>query len=432
MKILYNNKILKDILICTFLFTLVLLCIYLNTACAADALPGNNLNNVVSKFKESVSSFGVNLQGYARKLFFILLGISFVWKMGMQFVQGQVELNSIFASLFQFTFIGGFFLWLINSSNDLLFNAMKEFSNFATAVGGSKDASPSSMISYAYQYAVDLAKIAFGSTNGGGWEGLKQFFTGGAASIFLSILGIILMLFVAGFVGCIFVITGFNMMMVNLTLYFTMYVGIFVMGFAGSSVTRDIAINYLKGVVATAVTYFGMIIAASVCFKFLNSMVSDLVTSMNNAQPEDQISAGLSLLIASYAMYLIISKMPPLIGALIGGGTWQAGLKDVGVGSGAALNMATKTGIAAAGLGVASMALAGGAVKGAKNNGLGATAMGGMKGLAGMVVNGMSGGNAGKAYNFMKSAGATARSMYGGSGGGSGNLQDQAQDLASK
>ena len=111
----------------------------------------------------------------------------------------------------------------------------------------------------------------------------------------------------------------------NIEFVFMAYVGIFILGMAGSSWTRDTAISYLRKLLGIALSYFGLLMICNIGFMVLQSSASSLFTIFED--PESHIGNRLEAQVVMLIIFLLLAKLvnaiPNTLSSLVGGGASQ-------------------------------------------------------------------------------------------------------------
>lgn len=107
MSIVY--RVLSKNTIFLLIFILINL-IFIDIACAE--VPANVLNRTADDFKVAMASWDQSVRNAASYLFYALLTISMVWRLGMMAIKGG-QINDLFIDLIRTIMIAGLFTWLV-------------------------------------------------------------------------------------------------------------------------------------------------------------------------------------------------------------------------------------------------------------------------------------------------------------------------------
>ena len=107
MSIVY--RVLSKNTIFLLIFILINL-IFIDIACAE--VPANVLNRTADDFKVAMASWDQSVRNAASYLFYALLTLSMVWRLGMMAIKGG-QINDLFIDLIRTIMIAGLFTWLV-------------------------------------------------------------------------------------------------------------------------------------------------------------------------------------------------------------------------------------------------------------------------------------------------------------------------------
>ncbi len=306
-----------------------------------------NTDSIVDTFKAQTASWSGVLQPYAENLFWILAFIQFSWAMITLAFRGNDLGEWVTVIVNQILFIG-FFYWLlqnITSFGKAILNSFKIAGE--SAVGVSLE--PSKV----FNSGLDIVTKMLNAVSA--WSPIDSL-----AMIISSIVVI----------ACFAIITAFTILAL-VEGYFVIYAGVLMMGFGGSSWTKDYAVKTLQYAVSVGAKIFVLALLLGV----LNGIMSKWVSQFNAEKNLDII-----LIIGCSLVFVALVKIiPELIQGIING---------TSPGSGQALTSTIKSAVAAgigaaagaAGVGMAAQgagALASEQLKTAQANGTGPTSTAG-------------------------------------------------------
>lgn len=326
-----------------FLIALAIIFVWMciNTAFAEsvsdiDIAPTGGINMLITRFTTALKAIQSSFQNGARNLFLGLTLIAIVWSYGQLLIKGG-ELNTVFFELVKTIMTVGFFWWLINDCADILFTIFKKFGEWGEGTGVSvKDASD--IINKGTSICLKMLDVPSMGFN------LAKFVS--------AIVGLVFSIFV--FITCIFL--AINMIILEIEFYFFCYIGIFVLGTAGSNWTRDSSIAYLKKLIAYSVQYFATLVMAGIAFSILTNYTNEVDALARAGQVQKMFLSMLTVL----GVFLVITKtqqvIPQAMAGLFGGGG-SGGYDAAGIGAKAALGATAAVGgavLKAGGAGVGS------------------------------------------------------------------------------
>jgi len=331
---------------------------------ADDKIKMDYLDRILGAFNTQAGKWETILKEAATWLFYTLGTISLVITFGLMAVR-KAEKGELFAELVRFILFFGLFKWLLDNGSKFSRTIIESLSQLAVNAtdtpgmtqefGKSLGASPSAIIDRGF----NLFQKVLGSIDLWPTDIALKLFT----------------LFVAVGVLIMFCLIAVNMLLLMATAWVQIYAGVFLLGFGGSRWTQDIAINYYKSVLATGLEIMTIILLMGIAYGFItefantiNASGKDLSVSsisiplpvipsipiVTNKESPD-IAAISSVLIATIILYLLSSKIPPMVANMVGGGV-SAGTGSTSVGFG---TLGSAIGMAGSAVGIGMSAVAG-------------------------------------------------------------------------
>lgn len=324
---------------CIYLLLAVLLIASVNYNCAFAAenatAPSSGMNDFSKDLITMLKSFSESFQKGAQNLFLGLAVIAIVWSFGQLAIKGS-ELNNFFFEMLKVTLTIGFFWWLITDFSDVLGTLFEKFGQWGVKVANLKKSGPADIVNAGTDVALKLMNP----------EGSVFNLTKFCASIIGIFFGIFIVVFS--------IFMAMNLIIYEVEFLFFTYVGVFVLGTAGSSWTRDSSIAYIKKIIAYSVQYFSCLVLLGMCLGIVEKYADNISSYINDGEFGKLVLAELNIL----AIFLITSKVsqaiPQALAGLFGGGS-SAGYDAGGIAGKVA------GGIAGAGLSAAAGALGAGA-----------------------------------------------------------------------
>lgn len=312
----------------------VLLILISTQAQAAPLDSAGLLDDILNRFANVASTWAGTIQNYATWIFWSLAVISMVWTFAMMAMQGE-GLSAALAEVVRFFAVLGFFFYLLKNGPAISVDIQDSLRQLAANASGlSKSFSPSGIVDIGFDIVsrvVDQSSI---------WSPAD------------STVGLIL----AGVILCVLALVGVNMLLLLITGWILSYGGIFLLGFGGSRWTSDIAITYFKTVLGVALQLFTMVLIVGIGKSFIDqyyqAMGADAV----------QMKSMFVMLVASIVLLVLVNKVPPMVGSIVGGASMQG---IGGFGAGALIGAAAAAGAAIATAGAAAAAGAANAAGGA-------------------------------------------------------------------
>lgn len=314
-----------------FLIALAIIAVWLciNSAFASgeDSVkiaPTATINSLIENFTSKLEGIQNIFQNGARNLFLSLAVIAIVWSYGQLLIKGG-ELNTIFFELVKTIMTVGLFWWLINDCADLLFTLFKKFGEWGGKQTNFGVHSAADVINQGSSIALNLLSVEGGIFDMAVWVA--------------SVIGLVFGIYV--FVTC--VILGVNIIILEVEFYFFCYIGVFILGTAGSEWTKDSSIAYLKKLIAYSVQYFSTLVVAGIAF----SAMEKYTEQVNKMTSANDVSGTCLAMLSLLGIFLVISKVqqtiPQALAGLFGGGS-TGGYDAAGIGAKTALGTAAAAG----------------------------------------------------------------------------------------
>ncbi|SFL43191.1 type IV secretion system protein TrbL [Nitrosomonas aestuarii] len=295
------------------------------------------LDQVVQKFHGKVKTWQNVIQGAAERLFWSLVLISMVWTFGMMLLR-KADIGEFFAEFTRFIIFTGFFFWLLTN-----------------AVSGHNIAG--TIISSMQQLGSSAASLSGGTSHSSimdvGFMILNQAWSNFSILDPLdSFIGFIMSLAIL----VILAVIAVNMLLLLISSWVLLYAGIFLLGFGGARWTTDIAINYFKVVLGIGIQLFVMLLIVGIGSDLLASFHSKMSKNVLNYE---ELSV---MLIFAIALWVLISKLPPLVSGIVTGSSIGSAGGIGGYSAGSFMPVVGATaGVAAGAVGMAGAGMAMGA-----------------------------------------------------------------------
>ena len=277
---------------------LLLLSCFLFADPAAAAQSSGILTNITNDFQAAASSWRATILNYAEVLFWGLGIISLVYTTGVLFLDGA-DIQRFFAHFIRFIMFFGFFLFLLRNGpyiGGTLIDSMLQIGAQATGTGAT-DASGFMDIAFdIFDKILDSLSI---------WSpGL---------SILACLMAILLLLILS--------IIAANLTIEYCAAWILLYAGCFFLGFGATKWTSDMALNYFKAVLGSAVRLCSMIMILGIAASIVNTVAASMAASLN-------MKDCATLLITAIIVLAIMNKVPSMVANMVGGGKHGCRLND--------------------------------------------------------------------------------------------------------
>ncbi|HLX53628.1 MAG TPA: type IV secretion system protein, partial [Aquella sp.] len=269
---------------------------------------GGILDDILLQFGNAATSWQNTIEPIAKKFFFILFGMEFMWQLAVKKVfAGDIEKLWVF--FFTRTVLCFFFAkYLINIE---MYRGIIEFlSGLGSSIGGfslnmkpgsgMNTLGPSAVISN-FSCMADMIHTATDQT------GMLDYIT---LKIVLAIIQVIL------FIVLIFI--AYYLMQIMLQAYLIVYAGFLFAGFAGSAWTKDYWQRYISTTISVGIKFFVVCLLMGV----LNAQMKSWATDINQAMNSDlTILASVILRVCATAIIisLAIWQLPEWLASALSG-----------------------------------------------------------------------------------------------------------------
>jgi type IV secretion system protein TrbL len=313
----------------------------------------NVLDSIIELYRNTASNWRGSILDAATRLFWILVGIDFIWT-GFNLALQKADFSQIVAELIKrIMVIGFYYALLINSGTwtQAIIDSFRTLASNANAASGlSGGISPSNIFDLGIRIASQLTEQVSFSEIG---ESVGR--------VIISIIILISFALIAGF-----------LLVALIELYIALNAAIILLGFGGSRWTSDYALKYLTFVLSSGMKIFVMQLLIGIGQSFILTMN----TNYNGNMTQTLILLGVSIVLC-----LLVKQIPDYIQSIVAGvSPGSAGNALVAAGSaagGAAIGAATG---GAAVMEAAKLAQAGG------STGVGGTLLGAAKNLGGAAL----------------------------------------------
>lgn len=291
-----------------FLSMAVLLLVFLCGTAFADTQPGGVLETVIDRFQTQSRLWVTHIKDYARTLFFALVLISMVWNFG-QLVFRYANIAEFFAEFIRFLVFTGLFLWFLENAPLISEAIIESFWQMSSKASGSSVMSPGEIVSIGYAIVIKaFQNLSFLNPQ----------------SLGLMILALVIM--------ALLCTIAVNMLLIIVSAWILAYAGVFFLGFGGSRWTSDMAVNYLKTVLATGASMMTMLLLVSLGENILGEYYQNL--SLNGDKTTDEM---LVMFIVALTLFLLVEKLPPMVAGIVTGASIGMSTGVGAFGAGAAM-----------------------------------------------------------------------------------------------
>lgn len=279
-----------------FFFVIFLFCHFV---AFADVPNQGALDQILNIYVNSAATWESLLQRYAERLFWILVLIDLVL-LAINLSMNPGEFSSFTANLVRKVLVIGFFYALIQPASPIYGPKIAKvivssFQVAANSLNTSLVATPSGIFGMGFNLMVKIFD--------------KISFLHPGDSLGYIIAGYIIMI--------VFALIAAMLLLVTVQMYITIYAGVILLGFGGSSYTRDIAIMYLKSALSTGTKLFIMLLITTLAVDIINNWITAF---------SDVTFKQLGLFIGVSVVLLALTKViPDMVASMINGMSYGSG-----------------------------------------------------------------------------------------------------------
>ena len=278
----------------------LLLLVFAPQAAAADRTAAGFLTGIENQFMAEAREWANPIMKYAQRLFYLLALITLLWQFIPLFINGfKGDIGDAFAPLLRWVISTGFFYWLLEHSSDHAVAILSTFRKMGGELSSQGDLNPSAIIDIAL-YIVGVSGDAM------------------AKAGFTDRLAAIPMHFAAIGTAAILALIAAQVLVILCGAWIMAYAGIIVVGFGGSSFTREMAISYYKHMLGIGLHIMTLYLIVGIGVSQITTMAKALKQG-GNAAPS--LSDAIMVLMSSLILYVLTSRVPPMVAGLASGGT---------------------------------------------------------------------------------------------------------------
>src|SRR4051812_41387123 len=319
------------------------------------AAVGGSLDTIVDKFKEATSQWESAIKKAAISLFWILAAIEFaVTALFLALAGGGFQ--NLAAEIVKRILVVGLFFFILDQGPTIVDAVIKSFRQLSQSAGG-VGFRPSNIFNAGVLVAQKLADNV-------------SFWTDTSKSLGLLIAALVVVICFA-LIAAIVIVTTVEM-------YIVTYAGIILLGFGGSTFTKDYAVKYLTYAVSVGLKLMVMGLVVSIGQTIITSTASNF---QNQSNTEVYIVVGVAIVLLAVTKALPSMLQSIVVGSSVGSNTTLPAAGGAAVGAGAAGLSAVAGGAAV--LGAAARG-SGGSVPVMAGRAMGAVAGAAFNRLAGM------------------------------------------------
>lgn len=297
---------------------------------AGPVLAQNALDEITNLYRDNTAAMGASLRNYAIGLFALLATLEFAWSFTRLALRGG-DFGDFMGEFVTRLMTILFFYWLMTSSGEIataIVNSFREAGNTAAqSGGGSGGMRPSDIWNAGATMADQIMSTEVG---------LQDIPKG----IALMIAGIVMV--------CVFAILAALMIIALVESYLVMAAAVLLMGFGGSSWTKDIAIKTLTYCVSVGAKLFTIQIIVGLA----EAMIRGWLDGLNGGAFAEDMRMVCEILGASVVMLALAFTVPSIVQSMINGSS-MASANPVGAAAAAVAGGVVGAGAMAIGGGMA-------------------------------------------------------------------------------
>lgn len=251
------------------------------------------LSNFQNIIKNHINSWADVLQGYSMNLFIILAGIALIVNIILIILEsgGGIDINKIMSFVIKFSFVTGFFFFLLQNGLDFANDIIDYFikiGNDSLGYGTDDKGAVENILNSIYS----IWKAATGKFSV--WK-THEYIAG---------------VFLAAFIVIILAIILGNYLVEVASSFILVYSGYIVLAFGATQWTREWVINYFKAVLGIGLKILTLMFLIGITLEFLELQISMFKNGFH-------ITNGITILITLFIMQMIMNKVPDAVAALV-------------------------------------------------------------------------------------------------------------------
>lgn len=253
------------------------------------------LSNFQNIIKSHITNWADVLQGYSMNLFIILAGIALIVNIILIILEsgGGIDINKIMSFVIKFSFVTGFFFFLLQNGLDFANDIIDYFikiGNDSLGYGTDEKGAVENVLNSIYSIWNAATKEL------SGWS-IAEYI----ASVFLAVFIIIILAIILG-----------NYLVEVASSFILIYSGYIILAFGATQWTREWVINYFKAVLGIGLKLLTIIFLIGITLEFLELQISMFKNGFH-------ITNGITILITLFIMQMIMNKVPDAVAALVSG-----------------------------------------------------------------------------------------------------------------
>lgn len=251
------------------------------------------LSNFQNIIKNHINSWADVLQGYSMNLFIILAGIALIVNIILIILEsgGGIDINKIMSFVIKFSFVTGFFFFLLENGLDFANNIIDYFikiGNDSLGYGTDDKGAVENVLNSIYSIWNAATKEL------SGWSIAEDI-----ASVFLAVFIVIILAIILG-----------NYLVEVASSFILIYSGYIILAFGATQWTREWVINYFKAILGIGLKLLTIIFLIGITLEFLELQISMFKNGFH-------ITNGITILITLFIMQMIMNKVPDAVAALV-------------------------------------------------------------------------------------------------------------------
>lgn len=255
------------------------------------------LSNIQKILYNHLTTWTAIIKEYAINIFLILAAIYLVVRILMMLLEdaGAIDISKILGFITKFTFITGFFLFLLENGVKLassIVNSFIQIGNRALGYSSTTQGTVDEILSAGYKF----------------WEAVNH---SGASPMNIPVYILTFLLGLIIFILIIIIVANYIVEVASA--WILVYAGYFVLAFGSTEWTRETVISYFKAVVAIGLKILTLMLLISISIELLNHHIKYFEVhgyTVNN---------GITLLVAVIILVMIMNKVPDAVAALVSG-----------------------------------------------------------------------------------------------------------------
>lgn len=280
-----------------------------NNASDAFAYLASTIIKIVRSVSTASSAFAITL-------LIALSIITLVLTLGKIALSKHLSLGYISDTLIRLIITVGFVMFLVQGMQSVVIDGFNKTMDFAGSVSGQEVNNPSDVVDAGVENSFEIIRTSFG---------ILSYAVSGSTSVqtkypintnigrTAAFINFVVSLLLGIFLMAVFLACGVNLLLIYIAFIFHCGIAMFLLGFMGSTLTKDMARNWISCCLGLAVNYYGTLLLAVLSCMMINHIFMDFAS----AGGPNSLQTLSALFVTGLATLLLINTIPRALTSLI-------------------------------------------------------------------------------------------------------------------